>query len=120
MARPPDLERRVLDALWEGGELSVREVNDALGDARAHTTIATVLARLHAKGRVERSRHGLAWRYRPARSREAALGAEVGRMLQRVGSAPEPLLLAILDQVEQVDPAALDRLEALIRKRRES
>ena len=33
-------------------------------------------------------------------------------------SATEPLLVAFLDRVEEVDPAALDRLEALLRARR--
>lgn len=120
MARPPELERRVLNVLWQGGEWSVRDVLAEVGEPLAYTTIATVLDRLHDKGRVQRDKVGVAWRYRASRSREAAVGAEVGKMLQRVEGAPEPLLVAFLDQVEEIDPAALDRLEALIRSRRES
>lgn len=119
MARPPDLERRVLDTLWQGGTWSVREVHEAVGDGLAYTTIATVLDRLHAKGRVQREKEGVAWRYHATRTREQALAAEVGRVMQRAERASEPLLVAFLDEVEQVDPEALDRLEALIRARRE-
>jgi predicted transcriptional regulator len=119
MARAPELERRVTDLLWEGGAWSVRSVREAIGGSLAHTTIATVLDRLHAKGVVERTKDGPAWSYRAARTREAAIGAEVARMLERVDAAPEPLLVAFLDQVEQVDPEALDRLEALLRARRQ-
>lgn len=119
MARQPELERRVLDTLWQGGEWSVREVHDQVGEGLAYTTIATVLDRLHAKGRVQREKAGVAWRYHATRTREEALAAEVGRVLQRAEGAPEPLLVAFLDEFEQVAPDALDRLEALIRARRE-
>lgn len=118
MARPPDLERRVLDALWQGGEWSVRDVLDAVDPALAYTTFATVLDRLHDKGEVDRVKEEGAWRYRAARTREQALADEVGRVLDRAAGAPEPLLVAFLDRVEEADPAALDRLERLIRARR--
>ncbi len=68
---------------------------------------------------MARHKRGIAWRYQAVHTREQALAAEVGRVLQRAEGAPEPLLVAFLDEVEQVDPAALDRLEALIRARRE-
>jgi len=118
MARQPALERRVLDALWRGGQWSVRDVHDAVGEGLAYTTIATVLDRLHAKGRVLRAKDGGAWRYHATRTKEQALAAEVGRVLQRAEGAAEPLLVAFLDEVEQVDPEGLDRLEALLRARR--
>ena len=119
MARSPKLERRVLETLWQGGSWSVREVLAAVDGKLAYTTIATVLDRLHAKGRVAREKDGLAWKYRATRTRAQALAAEVGRVLKRVDSAPEPFLVAFLDEVEQVDPEALTRLEALIRSRKE-
>jgi predicted transcriptional regulator len=119
MARQPELERRVLDALWQGGQWSVRDVYQAVGDGLAYTTIATVLDRLHAKGRVQREKEGVAWRYHATRTKEEALAAEVGRVLKRAEGAPEPLLVAFLDEMEQADPDALARLEALIRARRE-
>ncbi len=119
MARPPELETRVLDLLWEGGDWSVREVLDKVDRALVYTTIATVLDRLHAKGRVVRHKDGGAWRYRATRSREAALAREVSRLVEQAHPASEPLLVAFLDQVEAVDPDALDRLEALIRARKE-
>jgi predicted transcriptional regulator len=108
----------VLDVLWRGGHWSVRQVLDAVGEPLAYTTIATVLDRLHDKGRVDRTKVGNAWRYHARRSREQALAAEVGRVLERAKGAPDPLLVAFLDRMEEVDPEALDRLEALIRARK--
>ena len=118
MARSPKLERRVLDALWAGGEWSVRQIREEIDPALAYTTFATVLDRLHAMGEVGRAKVDGAWRYSATRSREEALAAEVGRVLERAAGAPEPLLVAFLDQVEQADPHALTRLEALIKARR--
>ncbi len=119
MARPPDLKRRVLDVLWRGGEWSVRDVLGAVDTTLAYTTFATVLDRLHDKGEVRRIKVGGAWRYAAAQTREEALAAEVGRVLERAEGAPERLLVAFLDRVEEADPDALDRLQALIRARLE-
>lgn len=119
MARSPKLERQVQEILWRGGDWSVRDVLAATDERLAYTTIATVLDRLHSKGAVLRSKDGGSWQYRAASSREEALAAEVGRVLQRAQAAPEPLLVAFLDQVEEVDPDALERLAALIQQRRE-
>ncbi|WP_341483428.1 BlaI/MecI/CopY family transcriptional regulator [Micromonospora cathayae] len=76
MTRLGDLERAVMDVLWDGtsgpGGVTVREVADALaGRELAYTTVMTVLDRLAGKGMVEREREGRAWRYRAAASREA-------------------------------------------------
>ena len=119
MARSPNLERRVLSLLWRGGEWSVREVMGAVDSTLAYTTFATVLDRLHDKGEVQRNKVDGAWRYAASRTREEALAAEVGRVLARAEGAPEPLLVAFLDQVERADPDAIERLADLIRARRE-
>lgn len=46
------LEAAVLDTLWDGGALTVRQVIDALGSNYAYTTIATVLRNLNHKNLV--------------------------------------------------------------------
>ena len=117
MARPPKLEQRILTVLWRGGDWAVRDVHAEVDPQLAYTTIATVLDRLHTKGVVERAKHRGAWRYTASNSREATLGQKVARLLE--GAQPSrPLLVAFLDHVEEVDPAALEQLEALIRARR--
>jgi len=77
-----DLERAVMDVLWQtdgdqtdGDQtdgLTVRQVSRRLADRElAHTTVMTVLDRLAKKGFAWRERDGRAWRYRPTASREA-------------------------------------------------
>jgi predicted transcriptional regulator len=68
-----ELERAIMDVLWEAREpLTVREVSGRLTERRdlAHTTVMTVLDRLAKKGFARRDRDGRAWRYRAAGSRE--------------------------------------------------
>lgn len=118
MTRPGELERRIVEVLWEGGELSVRDVLDRLRSDHAYTTIMTVLDRLHRKGEVVRQKVDGAWMYRAAASREEAAGREIARLLADPGGDTEPLFMAFLDHAEALDPGLLDHLEALIRQRR--
>jgi predicted transcriptional regulator len=76
VTRLGELERAVMDVLWDGHVpatgVTVRDVVASLRDRElAYTTVMTVLDRLAGKGMVERQREGRAWRYRPAASREA-------------------------------------------------
>lgn len=78
IARRPagELEAAVLAALWAAGApLTPPQVQQRLGSVLARTTVATILARLHDKGTVVRSRSGRAYAYSPAVEDEAALTA---------------------------------------------
>ncbi len=114
------LEERVLGALRQHGEGSVRQVLGRLGTEHAYTTILTVLSRLHAKQAVRRRKQGGAWIYEATSTRDEAIGREVARLIHTAGAGAEPLLAGFLDEAETLDPEAIDRLEALIRRRREA
>ena len=64
VARLGELERRVMDLLWEDldRELTGRDVADAL-PGYAYTTVATILDRLVQKGMVNRRMEGRAIRF---------------------------------------------------------
>ncbi|MFD8482156.1 BlaI/MecI/CopY family transcriptional regulator [Kitasatospora sp. NPDC059673] len=67
-ARRPagELEAQVLAVLWAAGTpLTPQQVQDALDADLARTTIATILARLHEKGTVARTKTGRAFAYTP-------------------------------------------------------
>jgi predicted transcriptional regulator len=86
-----DLERVVMEHLWEAGGAggpgfegaTVREVLDRFEGEReiAYTTVMTVLDRLAKKGLVTRERDGRAWRYRPAGTREALTAQTMRRTM---------------------------------------
>lgn len=78
IARRPagELEAAVLATLWAAGTpLTPPQVQQRLDGALARTTVATILARLHDKGTVARSRTGRAYAYTPAVEDRAALAA---------------------------------------------
>lgn len=69
------LEREVLEQLWKSSEgATPGEVNEAMGDELAYTTVMTILRRLWQKGLAERELRGRAYVYRATAS-EADLAA---------------------------------------------
>ncbi|HEX8627274.1 MAG TPA: BlaI/MecI/CopY family transcriptional regulator [Catenuloplanes sp.] len=94
MMRLGELERAVLDVLWDRGTpASVREVAEALHErGLAYTTVMTVLDRLAGKGMVERERAGRAWSYRPAATREAYIAQLMLDALDLAGSRDAALV----------------------------
>ncbi|MFB7473749.1 BlaI/MecI/CopY family transcriptional regulator [Kitasatospora sp. NPDC056184] len=90
-ARRPagELESEVLAALWAADRpLTPQDIQGALGDGLARTTVATILARLHDKGTVHRTRSGRGYAYTPAVADPAGLAArrmhaELGREADR-------------------------------------
>ena len=94
MTRLGELERAVMDVLWDRGTpATVREVADALADrGLAYTTLMTVLDRLAGKGMVERERAGRAWSYRPAAPRAAYVAQLMLDALELAGSKDAALV----------------------------
>jgi predicted transcriptional regulator len=78
---PGELESGVLAVLWAAtGPMTPAEIQRALGVELARTTVNTILSRLHEKGMVERTRHGRAFAYAPAREARDAPGLAARRM----------------------------------------
>ncbi|MEV0502015.1 BlaI/MecI/CopY family transcriptional regulator, partial [Streptomyces spectabilis] len=88
MRRSGELERAVMDVLWEaGGPRTAKEVLAALAEEKlAHTTVITVLDRLVHKGLARREREGRSWRYVPAASRESYVSS---LMMDALGRATD-------------------------------
>jgi predicted transcriptional regulator len=118
------LERQVMDVMWAGGALVVRDVQARLARPIAYTTVMTTLDRLYKKGLVTRVREGRAYRYTAARSREQLEAGLAAGMLSSVlpvnADAVMPALSHLVDAVSAREGGAelLDRLEAIVRERR--
>jgi predicted transcriptional regulator len=115
------LEERLMEVLWQGAPLTVREVISRLGGkpAPAYTTVMTTLDRLYKKSLLLREKDGTAFRYRAAMSRDEyhrrIVEATVGRLIDE---SADPVLAAFVDVAATVDEANLERLERLISMRR--
>jgi len=115
------LELRALEALWDGGDASVRDLQGAFPDT-AYTTLMTTLDRLHRKGVLDRVKAGRAFVYRPRFTadelRANLLGHVLGVLLGRDRRALEPVLSHFVEAVGDRDAALLDELERLVREKR--
>lgn len=115
MNRLGELERAIMDVLWETPEpLTVRQVSGQLTERDlAHTTVMTVLDRLAKKGFSRRERDGRAWRYRAAESREAYVTELMLNALDQTGDR-QAALARFVRSVSGAEARALRRaLEAL-------
>jgi predicted transcriptional regulator len=116
-----DLETAVLEQIWADGSSDVKRVYAAVG-TRRHITLNTVqstMERLWRKGLLAREKVSHAYVY-SARHTRAELCA---RMVEQVvgdvlRGEPATLLSAFVDLAARADRENLDRLEALIAKRR--
>ena len=117
-----ELEAEVMEVLWRRGRATVSEVLEELRRHReiAYTTVKTVMGRLAKKGYLTNRGGEKAHIFEPTKSREQFL-QEVGReVLEALFTEfGEPVLAHLVEVVKERDEAVLDRLQALIEKRRE-
>jgi BlaI family transcriptional regulator, penicillinase repressor len=110
-----DLERAIMDVLWDASEwLTVRQVSEQLTERDlAHTTVMTVLDRLSKKGFARRERDGRAWRYRASESREAYVAELMLSALDQTGDRQAALARFVRSVSGAEAQALLGALEAL-------
>lgn len=117
-----DLEVAVLEDLWVVGSDHAKAVHSRLGERRGISlnTIQSTLERLYRKGLLHRAKEGHAYTYEPALEREQLLARLIeGATAPVTGNeGADSLLTAFVDFAAEQDEAALDRLEALIARKR--
>ncbi|MEE4545210.1 BlaI/MecI/CopY family transcriptional regulator [Streptomyces sp. V4-01] len=128
-----ELEAGVLAALWAAAGRALtpadvqRDLDAALGSTLARTTVTTILARLHEKGSVSRTRSGRGYAYLPvqdspglaARRMRSELdksdaddrGRVLARFVSELGPDDEALLRSLLGATtdEAVGPGGAAR-----------
>jgi predicted transcriptional regulator len=112
-----ELEAAVMNVLWGAVQpLKVRDVLERLdtGKQLAYTTVMTVLDNLHRKRWVVRERHGKAYAYEAAFSREEASARALRNVLDS-SADPQAVLMRF---VETVSEEETDFLRTALRKKR--
>lgn len=115
--KPTEAELGILNALWDRGPCTVRDVHEALyrDDGTGYTTALKMLQIMHAKGLVERDDSQRAHVYRPAISKESTQKRFLSDMVQRVfDGSPSQLVLQALGGRPQASRAELDEIRALL------
>ena len=89
--RPSESEMQVLAALWDDAPQTAADLTARVGRANGWTqaTVKTLLARLVQKGAVAAEADGRRYLYRPAVDRDAAVGEESQRFVDRLFGAAE-------------------------------
>jgi predicted transcriptional regulator len=120
---PPlhELEAEVMEVVWDRGEVSIRDVMEALNARtrrdRAYTTFLTAMRRLHAKGLLRRRREKKTDVYAPAFTREeyARLRAEAS-VAELVDAYGDAALAQFARRMADLDPARRRALQRLARR----
>ncbi len=105
-----------MEVLWRRGQASVRDVADALSQAKpvAYTTALTMLRILNEKGYVDYVKQGRAFIYRPVVDRDQARNNVVKHLLSRFFNDSPALLVQNLLRQESIEPEELRRLKQQI------
>lgn len=114
------LQRAVMEILWERGEATVHEVRDALDRERqlAYTTILTTLQKLERSGWLEHRAEGKSYVYFPTRSREQAGAGSVKQFLKRVFDDNAVAMFQHLIREGDLSEDDLNELREMIEKER--
>jgi predicted transcriptional regulator len=117
MVQFTDRELDIMTVLWDRGPSTVAEVQKALPDELAYTTVLTLLKVLEDKGHVAHVEEGKAHRFRPLVARDAASTSAIERVKDRLFSGSAELLLTHLVEGDQLSVEELERLRALLDRR---
>lgn len=105
-----ELEAAVMGVLWAAdSQLTVAQVGARLPDALAHTTVLTILSRLHAKGQLTRVRSGRGYAYAPLRDEAADTAERMFGLLDR-GSDRRAVLARFVSRLSDEDERLVQQL----------
>jgi BlaI family penicillinase repressor len=110
-------EMEIMDALWELGSASVREVQERLPEKKrpAYTTVQTIVRRLEEKGAVRRVKKII---FEPTVTRKAAHRRLIDELLELFGGSARPLM-AHLAEAGKLSLEDLREMEDLLAEQSE-
>lgn len=115
------LEAQVIEHFWAHGEVTIRDVYDALRQERdlAYTTVMTVVHNLHRKGLLHQRIEGNTHYFTAAQTKAEFIKSRVGDLLDALlDDFSEPTMSHLVERIQQADADRLDELERLIAERR--
>jgi len=115
-----ELQRAVLEIVWERGEASVHDVLRHLDHRKilAYTTALTVLQKLEKAGWIEHRSEGKSYIYTPAVSREQAGAGSVRGFLSRVFEGDAVAMFQHLIRESDLSDDELRELRRMIDEKR--
>jgi BlaI family penicillinase repressor len=115
-----ELEREVLELVWQGGEATADALRTALRRNHKESTIRTVLRRLEEKGYLTHTVDGRTYVYRSTQSRNTVAARAAKRIADWFCSGSlEDLLVGIVEE-KALETEELDNVAALIQRARKA
>lgn len=116
-----ELQRSVIEVVWELGEASVRQVWKQLCQNKelAYTTVLTAMQRLERAGWLKHRVEGKKHIYLPTRTRAQAGAGSVQKFVQRMFDGNALMLFRQLVEEGELSDSELEELQQLINQKRE-
>ena len=123
MAKNPrisEAELQLLQLLWDESPLGATEIAERVPASREWSlaTVKTLLSRLVAKGAVATEPEGRRFLYTPLLAREAYVGTESRRLVDRLFGGRAAPLFAHLAEAEALSDDDIAEIERLLREMR--
>jgi predicted transcriptional regulator len=115
--RISEAEHAVMEALWERSPLTATEVCEQVCEPRGWSlaTVKTLLSRLVAKQAVTTEPDGKRFLYSPRIAREAYVGTESRRLVDRLFGGRAAPLFAHLAEADALSEDDIAEIEALLK-----
>jgi len=115
-----ELQRAVIEVVWELGEASVHQVRKRLARRKrlAYTTILTAMQKLEKAGWLRHRTQGKSYIYLPTRTREEAGANSVRRFAERVFDGDALLMFQHLVRQSTLSDEELRELRKMIDQKR--
>jgi len=100
LPRLSNLEMQIMEALWAGGELSIRDILESFPAKKrpAYSTVLTMVRRLEAKKALRHVRKiGTAFIYQAAIPRDAARRRLIDDFLAVFGGETQPIMMHMIE-----------------------
>jgi predicted transcriptional regulator len=104
------LELQIMQVIWRRGTSNVTEVQEALEQSLAYTTVQTMLNILRRKGKLKRKLKGRAYEYSATVTEANASGHALRDLVDRMfGGSSEELVMSLIKS-RQIDPEKIIEL----------
>ncbi len=118
-----DLELALLKYVWQAGPSDVKTVHADIGPERdiSHNTVQSTLKRLWEKDLLAREKEGHAYVYSPRFDREEVTEQRVAQIVDQLADGElDVALAAFVNFAERAGDETLERLEAMVARRKSS
>jgi BlaI family penicillinase repressor len=112
------LELQIMQVIWRRGTSNVTEVQEALEQSLAYTTVQTMLNILCRKGKLKRKLRGRAYEYAATVTEAKASGYALRDLVDRMfGGSSEELVMSLI-KTRQIDPKRIAELTRRLEEER--